>query len=207
MINRNEVRDYYSTELKLNDKAHDLEHCDKVYFDAMGIKQFKYPNENIDDLILLASYIHDLKCHVDRKDHHILAVKYIHENIYKDKFLTTLDKDKITMLVDAVYKHRASLKDINRNTPLAKIMYVADKGKPDLDSYIKRSIKYHDNKQNQAENVYNHMVEKFSRNGYAKMDDLTIEMYGSGVIEKFYNDIDNLTIDYVEKLIPDTIAS
>lgn len=204
MFTLNEVREYYQNEIMLNDKAHDLEHVDGVYERSMEIKNTMYPNLKIDHLVLLASYIHDLKCHEDRKVHHELACEYIIEYRNKDKFLHRLSLLEISMLIDAVYKHRASLRYVDRSNPLTKILYAGDKDEPDIDVYINRSLDYYCGKPTAIEEVVEHLHDKFGTKGYNKFNDIFIDMYGQDKINLLMKNADNcriVIIDGVKQIV------
>jgi len=197
MFTLEEVRSYYKDEIMLNDKAHNLDHVDSVYLRAMQIKQKMFNDLDIDHLILLGVYIHDLKCHVSRVNHHTLAAGYIQKMRNKDKFLKKLTNDELALLESAVLKHRASLKGAVRTSPLSKILYAADKDAPDINTYIARSMKFHGDSEDLADNVAKHLKEKFGTGGYNVFGGIFTEMYGADMVEQLRTDVDNCRVEVI----------
>jgi len=185
-----------------NKDGHGQEHASDVFNNMLEY----YGSKNIPfkpGLLMLAALAHDMYVDVDRVNHHILAAEYLEDN--RSVILETgFSNEEIDDLVEAVKHHRASNdEELNKNNILLSAIRIADKGKPDLENVIKRSIKYYTNNigdNDVATNVYKHIKEKFSRTGYG-MQDEEYRKYYNEELEIFWNKIDELTKEDVEKIV------
>jgi len=193
------VLSYYKNEIELNDTAHNLNHVVNVYNRMVDIDHIL--NLSIDKkMILLAAFLHDLKCHVDRKKHCLLSTYYVTDCYYntgcKDPFINQLTEEEVIILADAIIKHRASGNGIPEEG-LAGLLYAADKDTPILEDIVLRSYKYDNN----YEHILVHMQDKFSSIGYLKYNNYYKEYYGTEVIDKLHSEIDNLTIEKIKDIV------
>ena len=193
------VLSYYKDEIELNDAAHDLNHVVNVYIKMLDID--KVLNLGINKkMILLAAFLHDLKCHVDRKKHCILSAYYVIDCYYnvgcKDPFIKYLTEEKVIILADSIIKHRASGNEVP-GSGLAGLLYAADKDVPLLEEIVLRSYEYGSN----CEHVLKHLKEKFSSEGYLKYNIYYKLYYGVISIERMRNEISNLTVEKIRDIV------
>ena len=193
------VLSYYKDEIELNDAAHDLNHVINVYNKMVNIDSML--NLSIDKkMITLAAFLHDLKCHIDRKKHCLLSANYVTDCYYslscKDSFIKQLTEEEVTILADTIIKHRASGNEIPEEG-LAGLLYASDKDAPILEDIVIRSYMYDNN----YDHVLAHMQDKFSSEGYLKYNNYYKEYYGSEVIDKLHNEISNLTTDKIRDIV------
>ena len=198
-ITKEDVLSYYKDEIELNDKAHDLKHVVNVY--SKMIDMNKTLNLNIDKkMIILAAFLHDLKCHVDRKKHCLLSANYVTDCWYakdcKDPFIQQLTEKEAIVLSDAIIKHRASGNEVP-GSGLAGLLYAADKDVPLLEEIVLRSYEYGSN----CEHVLKHLKEKFSSEGYLKYNIYYKLYYGVISIERMHNEISNLTVEKIRDIV------
>jgi len=187
------VREHFKKELMINDDAHGLEHCDAVLRKMYRVK--KHFNLVVNEkLMIMAAYIHDLKCHESREHHHTLSAEWVKNNADKDFFLMDLSTKEIVELYTAISEHRSRLNCGLTNT-LSVVLNTADKDEPRLDLILYRSLQYN----NDPLRVYEHIIDKYSRKGYIKYTKWYIDFYGKESLEKLYSDIDKLTIEDVIK--------
>jgi len=193
------VLSYYKDEIELNDAAHDLNHVVNVYIKMLDID--KVLNLGINKkMILLAAFLHDLKCHVDRKKHCILSAYYVIDCYYnvgcKDPFIKYLTEEKVIILADSIIKHRASGNEIPEKG-LAGVLYASDKDAPILKDIILRSYEYDNN----CERVLAHMQEKFSSEGYLKYNKYYKEYYGNSSINSLHDEVNDLTVEKIKDIV------
>jgi len=198
-ITYDNVLSHYKDEIELNDLAHDLNHVINVYLKMVDID--KVLDLGVDKkMILLAAFLHDLKCHVDRKKHCLLSANYVtdcwYTNDCKDPFIKQLTEEEAIVLSDAIIKHRASGNEIPEEG-LAGLLYASDKDAPILKDIVLRSYRYDNN----CERVLNHMQEKFSSEGYLKYNNYYKRYYGSTAINEIHNEINDLTIEKIRDIV------
>lgn len=182
---RKNVRDYYKAYYENGDEAHLIDHADSMCNLALKI------NNGLDEkLIILASYLHDMFNATNRPTHNKLAYEYVLKA--EDKFLAKLSKDEVLMVAHAVLEHRASFKGVFYSG-LSAIISSADRGLPDLDATVIRSMKF--NKAN-AEDVYAHIKDKYGSNGYAKYPDVYREIFREE-LEAFKKLADEVTVERI----------
>ena len=187
-----------------NDAAHKCDHMEEVYETMVDINHKLKLNIN-DKLIFLTAYLHDAFEGVDRDKHEELAFYYV-INI-GDDYISKLSKSERKRVAVAILNHRASYKNTLNDDSLTIILRIADKGKPDLDTMLSRSLRYTISNDNSRdlnkifEDVKFHMCDKFGRNGYAwkNKDDKYTEYYNES-IDKLWDEIDNLTLDRIENI-------
>lgn len=182
---RRDVREYYKVYYENGDEAHLIDHADGVCDLALKI------NNDLDEkLIILASYLHDMFNATNRPTHNELAYAYVLKA--EDKFLSKLSKDEVHMVAHAVLEHRASFKG-EFYSELSAIISSADRGLPDLDFIVIRSMKF--NNANE-EDVYAHIKDKYGSDGYAKYPDVYREIF-QDELNAFKKLADELTVDAV----------
>jgi len=183
------IRDYYKINFyDHNDPAHQIDHADEVYKNALRY----IDNNNIitdTDVVFFMCYTHDIFAGKNREMHHLLAFEYVRNA--SDKYLKELSDAQLFLISEAVLKHRAS-STMNTRSLYDTILRIADKGVPNLNKIIKRSYEYTRDKvpENQLENaVKKHIKEKYSRNGYAFNDSMYVNTYQEE-LEVFWNEVD-----------------
>jgi len=180
---RKEVRDYYQTYYRDGDKAHLIDHADSVCDLALHI------NRECDErLVILASYMHDMFNATNRPIHNELAYEYVLKA--EDKFLQKLSPKEILEVAHAVLEHRGCFRGEFYST-LSAIISSADRGLPDLDFIVIRSMKF--NKED-AHDVVAHIHDKYGKNGYANYPDLYQAMFKEE-LEVFHKLADELTVE------------
>ena len=194
------LKEEYGKELDTfykKDSSHGWSHVEDVAKNALEINRKMILNLNEEYLVLVALF-HDIYSDIDRKNHHILAADWF------IKFMIKQDKYKTTDILEmslAIKEHRASYNG-EYSSLLSEVLAAADRGAPDLNSAIIRSSKYHlEREPNKdlktvAEDVYKHMLEKYSRTGYMKYNAIYSSFYGEEIYN-MYVAIDDLNIDKV----------
>lgn len=122
MINKKidkHIKENIIPQYKLNDKGHDIHHIQSVLSYAMEISK-EYPEVNT-ELVKLAVIYHDVGCHIDRKNHHVVSANIILNDEILNKYLT---EEQISELYTAVIEHRSKCEC---TTTLSKILSDADK--------------------------------------------------------------------------------
>lgn len=167
-----ELKEYIETKIfplyDKNEKGHDIEHINTVI--KRSLKLAKDYDMDINLVYTIASY-HDLGHHIDRKTHELISAKIFMEDENMKKFFT--DEERI-IIKEAIEDHRASSNHEPR-TIYGKLISTADRTILDIKTPIKRTYSYglvhHPKftKEEQVEEVYNHLSNKFGRNGYAKI--------------------------------------
>ncbi len=182
---RDEVREYYKDYYENSDEAHLIDHADSVCDLALKI------NKDYDEkLVILSSYLHDMFNKKDRKNHNKLAYEYVIN--CDDKFLIELSNEERMLVAHAVLEHRASFKGVYYSK-LSEIISSADRGLPDLDFIVKRSMKF--NNQN-ADNVYEHIKDKYGTSGYATYPKIYQDIF-SDELHRFQKLADEITKEQI----------
>jgi len=182
---REEIRSHYQAFYTYGDPAHLIDHADSVCDLALHIN--KECNEH---LVILAAYMHDMFNANNRPIHNELAYAYVLKA--EDKFLKKLSEAEILEVAHAVLEHRASFKG-EFYSPLSAIISSADRGLPDLDFIVRRSMKF--NKGN-AEDVYSHIRSKYGVKGYANYPKVYQEIFEKE-LALFRKLADELTLEKV----------
>ena len=179
---RSAVRTFYKPFYKDGDLAHQIDHADSVCDLALEMNKECDPK-----LIILASYIHDIFNAADRKNHNKLAYEYVLDA--NDKFLKELNREELQLVAHAVLEHRASFKG-EFYSKLSEIISSADRGKPDVKGVVIRSMRF--NSAN-AQDVYNHLQDKYGSNGYANYPK-SYQKHFSKELAEFQKRVDNITV-------------
>lgn len=154
-------------EYNKNETAHGIEHIEYVI--NRSLKLAKKYNLNLDIAYTIAAY-HDIGHHIDAKNHEKVSADIFYHDEYIHNFF---NDDEITVIKEAIEDHRAYSKNDPRSI-YGKIVSDADKN-TEVEIFFKRSIiytfKYYPNysKEQCLERVYNHCIEKFGEEGYAKL--------------------------------------
>ena len=192
------------------DGSHGLQHCEDVISRAIEYKQmYNMSNIEYDDIIAFG-YIHDMYSETDRKNHHILAGEWIRKSM--SPYFKEMGKDRVEMLIKAIEEHRASSGLEVFSSEFSELMATADRGESiDIDSILNRCYKYtlehykdelskysaNPRKKVILKKILNHMIEKFSRNGYIKYPKLFMRR-NEKEIESVYKMIDHMIIGTVK---------
>ena len=151
-----------------NEFAHGINHIKTVIRRSLELADGYDVDFNI--VYTVAAY-HDLGHFIDRKRHEIISA----EMFMKDENIKRWFADEQRMVIKgAIEDHRASCNHVPR-TIYGKIVSTADRTITDIDNTIKRSYTYGKknyiglSEEEQFERVYEHLVEKYGENGYAKV--------------------------------------
>jgi len=195
------VREYYKKYYDLNDEAHRIDHADSVCEEALFIMDVLKININ-KRMVVVAAYTHDIFCNVNRKTHNILASKYVLD-AKDDEILNEFSGTQRLSIAEAVLQHRSSYKG-ERSNILSRIIATADIGRVNLKDIILRSYKYHsgDGKSDikVVDEIYEHLIDKFSSNGYRKYDEFYMSIYGD-IVNDFKKEVDKITKEDIIKVI------
>jgi len=195
------VREYYKKHYDLNDEAHRIDHADSVCEEALFIIDTLKLNIN-KRMVVVAAYTHDIFCSVNRKTHNVLASKYV-LNEKDDEILNEFSKGQRLSMAEAVLQHRSSYKG-ERSSILSRIIATADMGRVNIKYIILRSYKYHSSNGKSdieiVDEIYEHLQDKFSSNGYRKYDDFYMSVYGD-IVNDFKKEVDEITKEDIIKVI------
>lgn len=151
-----------------NEVSHGINHIKTVIRRSLELADGYDVDFNI--VYTVAAY-HDLGHFIDRKRHEIISA----EMFMKDENIKRWFADEQRMVIkEAIEDHRASCNHVPR-TIYGKIVSTADRTITDIDNTIKRSYTYGKknyiglSEEEQFERVYEHLVEKYGENGYAKV--------------------------------------
>ncbi len=200
---QDEARTYYEEMfLTHNDAGHDMEHVDEVWRNALTIISKSDNREQYDlDVMFLAVYCHDLFATTDRKIHHVLAANYVinRTDIFLDRFSNGVLRD----IGHAVLEHRASGK-LTPSNKYSRVLKSADKGIPNLDRTIERIILSNMGtaitNDELTQHVYDHLIEKFGRDGYLYDDKEYAETYREE-LTTLWGQIDAITTAVIAKRV------
>lgn len=146
------------------DKAHNIKHVNTVIENSLDLaKRF---DVNKDMVYVIAAY-HDLGLSKDRASHHIISGEILEKDECINKWFF---KQEIKTMKEAIEDHRASSKTAPR-TIYGKIVAEADRNIEPMDIIqrtLQFSLKHNPNQDMQFyyDEVYNHLIEKYSENGY-----------------------------------------
>lgn len=185
---KEKVREFYKPYYDNGDKAHLINHADDVCELALEINK-----DCSEKLVILASYIHDIFNATDRKKHNILAYDYVKNR--SDKFLKELSDEELDLVAHAVLEHRGSFKG-EFFSKLSAIISSADRERPDVAKIVIRSMLYNNA---DAQDVYAHMIDKYSSNGYAKYPKVYKEIFEKE-LEEFKKEVDNISVEKIEDI-------
>lgn len=175
-----------------NDKAHQWDHVMQVLDNVTYIfyhldrspKLAQWASELGEDIVVsftktaIAALYHDMFSTENRKEHHELVKEYI---IKGDTHLVAIDKAARVHIGQIASEHRASFKG-EYSSIECEIMAAADRGAPDVDAYVMRSILYAHTKRKYSKldslvHGLIHIGQKFGSNKNAKVPDWYEEFY------------------------------
>lgn len=149
-----------------NDKGHGIDHI--KYVIDRSIKFAKtIENINMNMVFTIADY-HDIGHSIDPKKHEEISAKMLLDDKELLKYFTI---EQIKIMSEAIYDHRASLEYEPRSI-YGKIVSSADRN-TDLIAPFRRTYEYRIKNSSDAslkdimDESYNHLVNKFGKNGYA----------------------------------------
>lgn len=200
---RKYIENYIFPIYEKNDKGHDIEHIKYVIRRSLEFaKQFK--DINLDMVYVIAAF-HDIAHHIDKDNHEILSAKLFYEN---EKMKDFFDDEQRKIIKEAIEDHRASLGKRNSKeeprSDYGKIVSSADR-QTSIESMLERthsySVKHYPNLtlSEMIERSYNHMLNKYGSDGYAKnycYDD-EYEKFKEEV-ERFMNNKEEFAKRYME---------
>lgn len=150
-----------------NDAGHRLDHIQYVIKRSFA---FARKLENIDvNMVYVIAVFHDVAHHMDKDKHEALSAQIFYKNEKMKEFFT---EEQRKIIKEAIEDHRASLNYVPRSE-YGKILSSADRN-VDIITSLKRthaySIKHYPELDlNQMINrAYEHISEKFGKDGYAK---------------------------------------
>ncbi|MCP4394321.1 MAG: HD domain-containing protein [Alphaproteobacteria bacterium] len=124
--------------------------------------------------IILAGLCHDIFAHVTTKAmHHIMGAEYLitHNTIKNICYDLNMS---IARVATAILEHRASWTG-EFGCPLCQLISSADRLSPDLSRLIQRMKRC---SEGDSFHKYQHIIDKFGRNGYAKYPDFYRRVFG-----------------------------
>lgn len=174
-----------------NEQGHGICHIHDVIRRSLDfVSQFTDINKEI--VYTIAVY-HDIAHHIDKDNHEILSAQIFYEDEALKQFFT---EEERFIMKEAIEDHRASLKTEPRNI-YGKILSSADRTYH-LDDFMKRADaytrKYYPNltEEQIIARAYQHLQEKYGREGYSKMYVFDLEY------QKFKEEVAKILQDKVE---------
>ena len=168
----NELVQYVENEIfplyNRNEEGHGINHIKTVI--KRSLELAKDYDVDFDMVYTIASY-HDLGHYIDRKTHEIISAEIFMKD---EKIKQWFTDEQRNIIKEAIEDHRASSNHEPR-TIYGKIISTADRTIIDIDNTIKRSYSYGKrnyiglSEEEQIERVYQHLIEKYGENGYAKV--------------------------------------
>lgn len=168
----NELVQYIENEVfplyNRNEEGHGINHIKTVI--KRSLELAKDYDVDLDMVYTIASY-HDLGHYIDRKTHEIISAEIFMKD---EKIKQWFTDEQRSIIKEAIEDHRASSNHEPR-TIYGKIISTADRTIIDIDNTIKRSYSYGKRnyigltEEEQIERVYQHLTEKYGKNGYAKV--------------------------------------
>lgn len=151
-----------------NEEGHGIEHIKTVIKRSMDLAQ----NYDVDlNMVYVIASYHDLGHCIDRKMHEIISAQIFMKDNKIKKWFTD---EQINIIKEAIEDHRASSNHKPRSI-YGMIVSTADRTIVDIDVTIKRAYTYgkrnykNISEEEQWEEVYRHLSEKYGENGYAKI--------------------------------------
>ena len=168
---KQDLKDYIEKEIfpvyDKNEKGHGIEHIYSVINRSLKIAKEYNVDKNI--VYTVAAY-HDIGHHINPKIHEKLSAEiFMKDNIIKKWF----SKEEIEIIKEAIEDHRAS-SDHEPKSLYGKIISTADRTIESIDTCIKRTYLYgkrnypEKTEKEQIDRIYEHLNEKYGKNGYAK---------------------------------------
>lgn len=169
---KSELKEYIEKEIfplyEKNEKAHGIEHIQTVINRSLNIAKEYEVNKNM--VYTVAAY-HDLGHYIDPKNHEKLSAEIFMKDKKIKKWFT---QEEIQVIKEAIEDHRAS-SDHEPRSIYGKIISTADRTIKSIEVCIKRTYLYGkknypelSTKEEQVNRIYEHLNEKYGKNGYAK---------------------------------------
>lgn len=153
---------------KRNEEGHGEKHIKTVIRRSLELS--KDYDVNIDMVYTIAVY-HDLGHYIDRKTHEIISAEMFMKDEKIKKFFTV---EQQNIIKEAIEDHRAS-SDHKPRSIYGMIVSTADRTIMNIDDTIYRTYSYgiknfpELSEEQQIERIYNHLIQKYGDNGYAKI--------------------------------------
>ena len=150
-----------------NDSGHGIEHINYVIDRCFRFAE-QFDNVDSDILYTIAAF-HDIGHHIDKKNHETLSAQIFYENNDMKQFFT---EEQRIIIKEGIEDHRASSGSIPRSD-YGKIISSADRS-TSVEDFLRRThaytLKHNPNStvDEMLERAYNHTIEKYGNNGYAK---------------------------------------
>ncbi len=183
----------------LHDGGHQIDHADDVAREAMFIAKIYGLSTRYTELLMAASYLHDVGLSAGRDKHHIASYDYVKHNTGCVRLLDAMfTKDEQELIALACLEHRASFTG-NHSSDISILVSCADRGRPDPMKYMRRSMAYNKTQNPLATDAVwyaeakAHITDKYGREGYATRGypEFFKEIYQKQ-LEVAFGEIDNL---------------
>lgn len=195
------------------DEGHNMKHVVNVMETALEINNVLNLT-NRTDLIMIATIAHDMFSYTHRDKHHEKAYEFIMDIKY-GMFKDISDDDRY-IIARAVLEHRGSYKG-EFYSSISELISAADRGAPNLNKIIKRihvcsldtTLVFNtDDMQLTSESpeedfllrTYTHLLAKYSRNGYARYNDVYKKYYNTA-LEEMWIKIDTITLKDIKQIV------
>lgn len=196
-----QLKEDFGPEYLLNDRAHQWDHVSAVAERALDInEQFELGYDR--RMVVIPALLHDLFTRY-RNIHHTLIKEFLLTTDYRHIRPFTASQRKL--MAEAAYTHRASYTGTYPHI-LCELIATADREPPrDIQSILVRAWKYAEKHHGGsrlviAQQVVNHMREKFSTNGYAKYPDLYLRKYNLQ-LQEMRTFMDHVDVDTVMEMV------
>lgn len=190
---RDLLREAFGHYYILNDKTHREQHFEDVYNTAILINGHLALGYN-ENLILLASYLHDLFAW-NHQEHHKLAAEFVLDTNHP--LLETLSKEDRRLLADACYYHKSNYKG-EFPSKFAELINAADRGTPTSAFVVLQqaidyriSCRYKGNTGELIHDAVTYVKEKYGTKGYARYSQMYLACF-EPELRKFQREVDRL---------------
>lgn len=191
----NRIKEEFSNLIEgsyLNSLSHGMKHIDDVIERSLYLRA-KYNIDTDIEETIISALLHDMYNEQDRRNHHILAGRWVESSIHP---LLNKSKESKNRIAAAVREHRASYTG-EYYSNLSELIATADLDKPEINDILLRMYNYIIDKDPKTDlkviinEMTQHLIEKYSRDGYIRYPDLYLREYGSK-LESLYNTIDRI---------------
>lgn len=175
-------------EYSKNEEGHGIKHIKTVIERSQKLSSDFDVDEN---MVYTVAAFHDIGHHIDRRNHEKVSADIFYQNEDMKSFFT---EEERTTIKEAIEDHRSTIEGEPRSI-YGKIVSSADRTILDIDESLKRAYVYgkkHFPEYSEEESrirVYEHYINKYGRNGYAKTF-IKDEEYDIA-LEKFRELLDN----------------
>jgi len=218
------VRNYLNHTYYINnDLAHQIDHADEVWTNACEIINNNKIKGVDRDVLFIGVYLHDI--YSNKKQRHVHNIFAYEEILYNaninaksplSMLLSGFDHSDIDIIANMAKYHRSSLivsedakKKLGANYKYVYIIRIADKGKIDLKTIIKRSLYFNNGNTiyEAISNIINHIEEKYGPDGYLWKNDPEYKELYHDEYEKLQEDIEFLKLDEIDHKWIDIITN